>query len=352
MSQDWADLGYLVAAVCFILALKGLSSPEDRPQRQPDRRGRRAARRRRRVRRRAISTTLVPILVAIAVGTVIGAVVARRVGDDRDAAAGGAVQRGRRRRRGDRRAARAVATPDCAVARLAAALFTVVIGSVSFAGSAVTFAKLQELMTDAAGHAPRRAGPVRRPRRWPTSLACWWAYEAQLDGAAALPAAARRTDLARRRRAVRAAGRRRGRADRDLAAQRVHRPHGRRERLRARQHAADRRRHARRRVRHDPHPDDGRGHGPLGREHPVRGVPGRVDGRLAGGERPAGAVGARRGRRDPARLRAQGRHRARATGWRSRRRSTRSTSWSSCWRRAASTSRTASTRSPAGCPGT
>src|SRR5206468_10102527 len=27
VSTTWADLGYLVAAVCFILALKGLSSP-------------------------------------------------------------------------------------------------------------------------------------------------------------------------------------------------------------------------------------------------------------------------------------------------------------------------------------
>ena len=27
MTPVWAQLGYLVAAVCFILALKGLSSP-------------------------------------------------------------------------------------------------------------------------------------------------------------------------------------------------------------------------------------------------------------------------------------------------------------------------------------
>ena len=48
MSILTAELGrsccYLVAAVCFILALKGLSLAQDRPPRQPDRRRRRGAR--------------------------------------------------------------------------------------------------------------------------------------------------------------------------------------------------------------------------------------------------------------------------------------------------------------------
>ncbi len=64
------------------------------------------------------------------------------------------------------------------------------------------------------------------------------------------------------RRAARAAGRRRRRTDRDLAAQRVHRPDRRRRRLRARQHAAAGRRHAGRRLRHVPHPADGQRDGP------------------------------------------------------------------------------------------
>ena len=42
---------------------------------------------------------------------------------------------------------------------LAAIAFTVLVGSVSFAGSGVTFAKLQELIDDPAGH-PSRARPL------------------------------------------------------------------------------------------------------------------------------------------------------------------------------------------------
>jgi NAD(P) transhydrogenase subunit beta len=71
---------------------------------------------------------------------------------------------------------------------LVAALFTVVLGSISFAGSAVTFAKLQELITG-------------RPITFPGGpflfgglvladvVVCWWAYEEQLDGGAAAQAA-------------------------------------------------------------------------------------------------------------------------------------------------------------------
>ena len=78
---------------------------------------------------------------------------------------------------------------------------------------------------------------------------------------------------------------------------------------------------------------------------------GSTAGSTAVSDRPV-QVGAAGRRRDPARLRPQGRRRARATGSRSRRRSTRSASWPRCWRPAASTWCTASTRSPAACPGT
>ena len=106
-------------------------------------------------------------------------------------------------------------------------------GRCRFAGSAVTFAKLQELMT---------TRPVVLPgARWLMigSLAAWsrsLAYSgADRGGVRGRAAGAGR---AGGRGAARAAGRRRRRADRDLAAERVHRPGRRRRRLRARQHAA------------------------------------------------------------------------------------------------------------------
>ena len=40
LSPTWTAILYLVAAVCFILALKGLELAEDRPPRQPHRRRR------------------------------------------------------------------------------------------------------------------------------------------------------------------------------------------------------------------------------------------------------------------------------------------------------------------------
>ena len=218
----------------------------DRAPRQPDRRGRRGA-------RRASSSFLaedldhmVPILVAIAVGSAIGVPAARRVAMTADAAAGRAVQRRRRRARRrwspllelDRHAGVVPAR------RWPPALFTVLVGAVSFAGSCVTFAKLQELMTTRPVVFP--GGPLLMAAR--RSLAVGVAVGVVVDA----------HDSRSRRgcwccspcwrslvgRAVRAAGRRRRRADRHLAAQRVHRPHGRGERLRARQRAAARRRHA------------------------------------------------------------------------------------------------------------
>ena len=230
---------------------------------------------------------------------------------------------------------------------LAATAFTILVGSVSFAGSIVTFAKLQELMTSrpvvfpglpivfaASGIAAIVLGVLTV-----TSPAMWIG----IDARAARPG---------RRPAAGAAGRRRRRTDRDLAAQRVHRPHGRGERLRARQRRAARRRHAGRRVRHLPDDADGQGHGPLGHQHPLRRAQGRLDARRRRGLRPAGEVGRARGRRDPARVRRPRDHRPRlrpgrrpgaAHAARAGRRAHRA-------RRRRSTTR--STRSPAGCPAT
>jgi H+-translocating NAD(P) transhydrogenase subunit beta len=144
----WAQLGYLLAAVCFIVALKALSSP--RTARTGNLIGAVGA-------VLACAITFVAydvgnvalILVAVAVGTVAGVVGARRVQMTQmpqlvalfNGVGGGA--------------AALVAALELAeaggaavgVVALVASSFTILIGSVSFAGSLVTFAKLQELMT-------------------------------------------------------------------------------------------------------------------------------------------------------------------------------------------------------------
>jgi NAD(P) transhydrogenase subunit beta len=144
----WAQLGYLAAAVCFIVALKGLSSP------RTARRGNLIG---------AVGALLacvivflvsdihhlLPILAAIAAGTAIGVLGAYRVrmtqmpqlvalfnGVGGGAAAIVALIELTELRPGT--------TP---VFDLIATAFTILIGSVSFAGSVVTFLKLQELMT-------------------------------------------------------------------------------------------------------------------------------------------------------------------------------------------------------------
>ncbi len=147
MTPAWAQLGYLAAAICFIVALKGLSSPKT--ARRGNLIGAAGA---------VLACVIVflvsdvdhllPILAAIAAGTAIGVLGAYRVqmtqmpqlvalfnGVGGGAAAivaiieltelGGSLQ----------------------LFDLIAAAFTIVVGSVSFAGSVVTFLKLQELMT-------------------------------------------------------------------------------------------------------------------------------------------------------------------------------------------------------------
>jgi NAD(P) transhydrogenase subunit beta len=144
----WVQVVYLVAAVCFILALKGLSSPKHA------RTGNLVG---------AVGAVLacvvvffyaeldhlVPILVAIAIGAVVGVVGAQRVQMTQmpqlvalfNGVGGGAAALVALLELAD------MAEGDHEAFALAATAFTVVVGSVSFSGSMITFAKLQELMT-------------------------------------------------------------------------------------------------------------------------------------------------------------------------------------------------------------
>ncbi|HYP45559.1 MAG TPA: NAD(P)(+) transhydrogenase (Re/Si-specific) subunit beta [Propionibacteriaceae bacterium] len=149
MSATVAQLSYLVAAVCFILALKGLSSP--RTARRGNLIGAAGA---------ALACVTVfasarldhlgAILIALAVGSALGVVGAFRVQMTQmpqlvalfNGVGGGAaamvalIELQRITERG-----------AATVFEVAATAFTIVIGTVSFSGSVVTFLKLQELMT-------------------------------------------------------------------------------------------------------------------------------------------------------------------------------------------------------------
>ncbi len=146
MIPIWAQIGYLVAAVCFIVALKGLSSP--RSARAGNLLGAAGA-------VLAVIITFVaykpdhlaPILIALAVGTVGGVIGSRRVQMTHmpqlvalfNGVGGGAAALVALMELGE------VHDGETIVA--IATAFTVLVGAVSFSGSVVTFAKLQELMT-------------------------------------------------------------------------------------------------------------------------------------------------------------------------------------------------------------
>ncbi len=144
MTETWVALAYLVAAVCFILALKGLSSP--RTARRGNLIGAFGA-------VLAVVTVLVSeelehlplILGGIAVGAVVAVPAARRVqmtAMPQLVALFNGVGGG---------AAAIVAALEVPKADggfpLVASLFTVIVGSVSFSGSIITYLKLQEVMT-------------------------------------------------------------------------------------------------------------------------------------------------------------------------------------------------------------
>jgi NAD(P) transhydrogenase subunit beta len=144
LSLEWTALLYLVAAVCFILALKGLSSP--RTARRGNLIGAAGA-------TLAVITVFLSakldniplILLAIVVGSAIAAPISRRVQMTQmpqlvalfNGVGGGA--------------AALVAMLELGHSEgpwvLVAVVFTMLVGAVSFAGSAITVAKLQELIT-------------------------------------------------------------------------------------------------------------------------------------------------------------------------------------------------------------
>ncbi|WP_104163757.1 NAD(P)(+) transhydrogenase (Re/Si-specific) subunit beta [Cryobacterium sp. N22] len=144
LSAEWTALLYLAAAVCFILALKGLSSP--RTARRGNLIGAAGA-------TLAVVTVFLSakldniplILLAIAVGSAIAAPISRRVQMTQmpqlvalfNGVGGGA--------------AALVAMLELGHSEgpwvLVAVVFTMLVGAVSFAGSAITVAKLQELIT-------------------------------------------------------------------------------------------------------------------------------------------------------------------------------------------------------------
>ncbi len=147
MTDTWSSFAFLVAAICFIVALKGLSSP--RTARLGNGIGVVGA---------AVAVVVVfvaerpdnlPfIIAALLVGAAVGVLAARRVVmtampqmvavfNGVGGAAGALVAL----------LAIPAATGDAAVFRLAVTSFTVFVGSVTFSGSLFTFAKLQELMT-------------------------------------------------------------------------------------------------------------------------------------------------------------------------------------------------------------
>jgi H+-translocating NAD(P) transhydrogenase subunit beta len=152
MTPTWVQLAYLACAVCFILALKGLSGPKT--ARYGNLVGAVAA----------VVAVTIPffyldldhvalILVATLIGTAAGVFGARKVQMTQmpqmvalfNGVGGGAAALVALLELGDI----VGQGEDVGWFVLLATAFTIAVGSVSFAGSIVTFAKLQELMTSA-----------------------------------------------------------------------------------------------------------------------------------------------------------------------------------------------------------
>ena len=236
LGPGWTALFYLAASVCFILALKGLSSP--RTARRGNAIGAAGA-------LLAVVTVFlsaklenIPLIIAaIAVGSAVAVPVARRVQMTQmpqlvalfNGVGGGAAALV---------AVLELGHNEDPWVRLAV-VFTMLVGAVSFAGSAVTVGKLQELISTRPLVFPGM--PVRDGRRRARGR-----RRRRLRGGHGFSRLGRgAVGAGPRGGAPSGAARRRGRcADRDLPAQRVHRPRGRGIRHSAGQCAAARCRHA------------------------------------------------------------------------------------------------------------
>ncbi|HET7327634.1 MAG TPA: NAD(P)(+) transhydrogenase (Re/Si-specific) subunit beta [Nocardioidaceae bacterium] len=152
MIAVWAQLGYLVAAICFIVALRGLSSPKT--ARSGNLIGAAGAVLACIVTFLAYDVgNLAWILIAVALGTVVGVIGAQRVQMTQmpqlvalfNGVGGGAAALVALLELGEIMSAERAGGGE--IVALVATAFTVLVGSISFSGSLVTFAKLQELMT-------------------------------------------------------------------------------------------------------------------------------------------------------------------------------------------------------------
>ena len=146
-------------------------------------------------------------------------------------------------------------------------LLGVLIGSVSFSGSAIAFIKLQELIT---------GRPITYPGQQVINALVGAAIGVMVDPRAGHREHRLRLDhpgaRPRARGDLRAPHRRRRRAGPDFAAELVHRPGRGGLGLRARQRPAHRGRHAGRRLGHHPDPAHEQRHGSLAAQHPLQRV--------------------------------------------------------------------------------
>ena len=249
--------GNRIAAVGMAIAVDRHAAEPRRGQLGADRARRRARRGRRRARGAQVKMTAMPQMVALFNGVGGGAVCLIAWAEFRHH---GSTYGSHTVHLSGHASARVTSRRACRPTSRSSRVFAAIVGSISFWGSNIAFGKLQEIIpgrpiTLGAGqqivnlvlldagargrHRPRRRRALR----------------------SAVHRHADRRRAARQRR--RAADRRRRHAGRDLAAERLHRPLGGGHRHRAEQPRADRRRHDRRRLGHDPHEPDG------GRDEPL-----------------------------------------------------------------------------------
>ena len=278
MGHTTSSLLYLITIICFVLALRFLSSP------RTARRGNLVGAAGMAV---AIAVTLAQpgvainweIIVGAAIGTAFGAVGARRVkmtampqmvalfnGVGGGAAALVSIAEFHLLVPGARQPAPRRLARDRALGADRVDLVLRLDGRVREAAG--TALRPADHLSRPADRQPR---PVRRAdrRRDRDRRRLRAAMGARGDGA-------RR---ARLRRPVRAADRRGGHAGRDLAAERLHRPRGGGDGLRARLERPDRQRRPRRRLGDAAHDDDGQGDEPVARERALRRVRAGAGGR-------------------------------------------------------------------------